>query len=127
MGCANVLIVDDAPVIRMMLRSVLEEAGYCVQEAADGEEALQLAERRQFDACVVDVFLPKIGGLTLIEALTKRFGGERVVAISGGETYDATAILELVQPLRVAKALPKPIDADVLLATLADIPQRPAM
>lgn len=117
----TVLIIDDALMIREMLRKVLESEGLDVIEASDGEEALRVAEEHTPDICIVDVFLPKRGGLSVMSELAKRIGAGRIIAITGGENFDAQTVLELAQPLEVADALAKPIDTAKLLESVRRI------
>lgn len=117
----TVLVVDDAVLIRELLRDVLEEEGYNVIEASDGEEALRVADRQTPDLCIVDIFLPKRGGLSVMSELASRIGAGRIIAITGGENFDAQTVLELAQPLDVADALAKPIDTNKLIATVRRI------
>jgi DNA-binding response OmpR family regulator len=60
-----VLVADDDKDIRALLRIVLEEAGYEVADASDGEEALRLALERPPDLIVLDVMMPKLDGITV--------------------------------------------------------------
>ena len=64
-----VLIADDDADIRMLVGLRLERAGCNVLRAADGEEALRLAETQTPDICVLDVTMPKIDGLGVTRAL----------------------------------------------------------
>ncbi|TVM18941.1 response regulator [Oceanidesulfovibrio indonesiensis] len=117
----TVLVIDDALMIREMLRKVLESEGLDVIEASDGEEALRVADEHRPDICIVDVFLPKRGGLSVMSELAKRIGAGRIIAITGGENFDAQTVLELAQPLEVADALAKPIDINKLLNSVRRI------
>ncbi|MFW5733951.1 MAG: response regulator [Oceanidesulfovibrio sp.] len=117
----TVLVIDDAVMIRDMLREILESEGLEVIEASDGEEALRVADQQTPDICIVDVFLPKRGGLSVMSELAQRIGAGRIIAITGGESFDAQTVLELAQPLKVADALPKPIDINKLLNSVRRI------
>jgi CheY-like chemotaxis protein len=57
-----VLIVDDDPLIRNVVRAVLEDGSYDLDEAASGEEALQVASRRPPDVVLLDVMMPGMDG-----------------------------------------------------------------
>ncbi|MEO0379365.1 MAG: response regulator transcription factor [Pseudomonadota bacterium] len=65
----NVLIVDDDPHIRSVLRIALGQAGYSVAEAGDGAEGLAKAQSGRFDLLVLDIGLPEMDGLALCRAL----------------------------------------------------------
>lgn len=68
-GQATVLVVDDDPDVRSILRTSLEGGGYVVYEAASGEEALRLARGLKPDLATVDLMLPDIDGFGVIEKL----------------------------------------------------------
>jgi two-component system, chemotaxis family, chemotaxis protein CheY len=65
----RILVVDDAATVRMYHRSVLESAGYEVDEAINGIEALERALQRSFDLFVVDVNMPKLDGYGFLREL----------------------------------------------------------
>lgn len=58
----RILIVDDAATVRMYHRNILEEAGYAVDEAVNGIEALEKALQTVYDLYVVDINMPKLDG-----------------------------------------------------------------
>ncbi|MQA91189.1 MAG: response regulator [Gemmatimonas sp.] len=65
----RILIVEDNPRISAFLRKGLEEEGYSVGAAADGDEALVIAVEQEFDVAVVDVMLPGRSGIELVRDL----------------------------------------------------------
>ena len=65
----SILVVDDTRSMRKMVAAVLEAAGYEVAEAGDGVEALELAQGRTFDLVVTDHNMPRMDGVTLVQAL----------------------------------------------------------
>jgi DNA-binding response OmpR family regulator len=67
-----ILAADDDDDILELVCLTLEQAGYEVLRASDGEEALQLAVNQQPDACVLDVVMPERTGLEIVEMLRNR-------------------------------------------------------
>jgi two-component system response regulator PilR (NtrC family) len=67
----SILVIDDEEVMRDVLESLLAEAGYRVTLAKDGPEGLALARKNGFGAAIVDVMLPEMGGLAVLEELKK--------------------------------------------------------
>jgi len=65
----RILIVDDAATVRMYHRSLLEMAGYAVDEAVNGIEALERALQNTFDLYVVDINMPKLDGYGFLREL----------------------------------------------------------
>ena len=106
----TILVVDDAPMIRELLKSVLEAEGYSVIEAADGEEAVHLCRENSIDLSIIDIFLPKKGGLQVMGELIKEDSSHKFIAISGGEAFNPEAIVELAKVYDVVDTFTKPID-----------------
>ncbi|MCJ2166007.1 MULTISPECIES: response regulator [unclassified Pseudodesulfovibrio] len=120
----TILVVDDAPMIRELLKSVLEAEGYSVIEAADGEEAIHLCRENNVDLSIIDIFLPKKGGLQVMGELIKEDSTHKFIAISGGEAFNPEAIVELAKVYDVVDTFTKPIDTrklvDVVKKALQD-------
>jgi two-component system, NtrC family, nitrogen regulation response regulator NtrX len=80
---ASILIVDDETGIRESLSALLRDEGYDAQVAASGEECLALTELRRFDLILMDVWLPKLDGLEVLERIQSQDDAPMVVMISG--------------------------------------------
>lgn len=65
----HILIVDDAATVRMYHRNILESAGYVVEEAVNGIEALEKALQTTFDLYVVDINMPKLDGYGFLKQM----------------------------------------------------------
>jgi two-component system chemotaxis response regulator CheY len=66
----DVLIVDDLTFIKMVLKDLVEKAGFrVVGEASDGEEALRLFEQKHPDIVLMDITMPKMDGLTALQRI----------------------------------------------------------
>jgi two-component system nitrogen regulation response regulator NtrX len=81
----RLLIIDDEPGIRTSLSAVLEDESYVVETAADGEAGLAILEHRAFDCVLLDVWLPGMDGMEVLNRIQERVGDDRpaVVMISG--------------------------------------------
>jgi len=84
----RVLIVEDDRTIADFVAKGLAEAGYAVDVAADGERGLELAMASTYDAAIVDVMLPKLDGLTLIDRMRARSIRTPVLILSARRTVD---------------------------------------
>lgn len=111
----TILIVDDAPMIRELIKSVLETEGYRTILASDGEEAMQAAQDNSVDLSIIDIFLPKKGGLQVMGELLEKDPSSRFIAISGGEAFNPEAIVELAKAFDVIETFTKPIDTRKLV------------
>jgi two-component system OmpR family response regulator len=69
MSTAHILVVDDDPQIRSVLRIALGQAGHSVTEAGDGAEGLAKGQSGRFDLIVLDIGLPEMDGLAMCRAL----------------------------------------------------------
>ncbi len=65
----HVLLVDDEPAIRRALRAAFNELGFTTAEASRGEEALVLMQRQTFDAVLLDINMPGMGGMKTLQQL----------------------------------------------------------
>lgn len=79
---AAILIVDDEAPIRFTLRRFLELKGYEVLEAGDGVEALEVMGARQADMAILDLMMPRMNGVELLDRMKAEFPATRVVVIS---------------------------------------------
>lgn len=105
----QVLIVDDAATVRLYHRSILEMAGYAVDEAINGVEALERALGKPYDLYLVDVNMPKLDGYSFIRELRgyAEIAQAPAVMISTeakasdqAKAYEAGANLYLIKPIR---------------------------
>jgi two-component system OmpR family response regulator len=67
----RVLVVEDDKKIASFITSGLKQSGFAVDHSADGEEAYALASATPYDAAIVDIMLPKMDGLTLVQTLRR--------------------------------------------------------
>jgi two-component system chemotaxis response regulator CheY len=85
----HILIVDDAATVRLYHRTILEEAGYAVAEAANGVEALEKAAAAAFDLYVVDVNMPHMDGYGFLRALRDQDGAQAPAIMVSTEAADS--------------------------------------
>ncbi|MDN5348066.1 MAG: two-component system, OmpR family, response regulator ResD [Clostridia bacterium] len=71
MGKTKVLVVDDERKIREVVRMYLEKEGFIVGEAADGQEALNIANKEKWDLIILDLMLPGIDGWSVFKEIEK--------------------------------------------------------
>ena len=109
----TMLIVEDDAVLRGRLARAFRERGFEVREAADGEIALELARAEPPEQAVVDLRMPGLSGLDVVQGLKDADPATAVVVLTGYGSI-ATA-LEAVR-LGATHYLTKPADADEILA-----------
>ena len=111
MNAHKIVVVDDEPAIRRLLRAALERAGYAVVEVGNAKEALSAVSIDRPDAVLLDLGLPDREGLELVPLIVK--SGSAVVVISAREaTQEKIAALDLGADDFVTK----PFDTDEVLA-----------
>jgi len=116
-----VLIVDDEPNVRLMLRTALESAGYRVLEAADGLSALARLQDGACDLAVLDLRMPKLDGMETLARLRERGDTTPVVMLTAhGSIPDAVAAMRL----GAIDFLTKPITPSELRAVVAEVISR---
>src|SRR4051812_11372034 len=82
------LVVEDYAPIRTAVRQGLEEHGFAVDAASDGEEGLWFATENTYDVIVLDIMLPKLDGLTLLERLRARRDPAAVLLLTARDQVD---------------------------------------
>src|SRR6186713_1407516 len=85
-GSMRVLVVEDYEVLRDSITQGLQEAGFAVDAAADGEEGLWHAESNDYDVVVLDLMLPKLDGLSLLKRLRARANRTHVLILTARDT-----------------------------------------
>ncbi len=115
----SLLLVDDSPFFRDMLKPVLKAAGYKVIVAGSTEEALLvLSADKRIDVIVTDIEMPGRDGFALVEAVRaqSRLHDVPVIALSAGVTPEA---IERARKLRISEFVAK-FDRQGLIAALAE-------
>ena len=100
------LVVEDDPMTRAMLKALIESMGCAVDEAADGEEAIEKLDESEYSVVLLDIVLPKISGTQVMEHL-HTFDAEmleRVIVVTGLNVDDIRRLFP-----NVCHALTKPV------------------
>ncbi len=105
----RVLVVDDAPTVRMYHREILEAIGLVVDEAYNGVEALEKAVTQPYDLYVVDINMPEMDGFRFLRALRQQpelpqtpaiVVSTEAADIDRAQAFQAGANLYLVKPVK---------------------------
>lgn len=115
----RIVIADDNQSIRKLLATLLalEEDFELVAQATDGAEAVAAVERERPDLLVLDLAMPRMDGLQVLERLRATCPEVRIVVYTG---YDTLAVDESVRRLGAVASLPKGISPDELIGRLRD-------
>jgi len=117
----NILLVDDDPAVRRMLRRVLEDEHYLVSSAGTGKEALQKAAGTDVALVLLDLNLPEGNGWETFERLTTEHPSLPVIIITARSNQLFPALASGVGAL-----MEKPLDLPKLLRTIEDLLAEPA-
>ncbi len=119
-GGETVLLVEDEPMVRRVVGRALRDSGYVVEEAANGQEALDwlAASGASADLVITDLVMPEMGGRELATRLAERFPRLPVLFTSGYTDNEAVR-RELVQERR--PFLQKPLAPETLLRAVRDL------
>ena len=115
-----VLVVDDEPDVRKVVRMTLEKAGYDVIEAEDGEVAMQRIKEGEnplvLDVIITDIRMPKINGVEAINYFQKEWPSVPLIVLTGFPDLDmATTMIKS----GISDYLVKPVEGDKLKGAVA--------
>jgi len=123
MSTGRILVVDDEPQIRRVMRATLAGAGYTVADARSGEEALEKLREERFDLVLLDVNLPGITGIETCREIRARSDIGLVMLTVRNSNQDAVAALDAGADDYVTK----PFAIEVLLARIRATLRRPPL
>lgn len=119
---ARILIVEDTPDFRLMMRDILQTAGHEIEEAENGKAAIRKMEGGSFDLLVTDVLMPESDGIELIHTLAQQGRSLPILAVSGGgRNLPAAVSLALTEAAGAHRTLFKPFRAAELLAVVDEL------
>lgn len=111
----NILIIDDEESALDLLRRLLEQDGYQVVEARNGQEGVEIFRKQQFDLVVTDMVMPVKDGLKTILELRQEDPAIPIIAISGGGAIAKERYLNVAGYIEGVCTIPKPFTRQELL------------
>ena len=115
----RILVIDDEEGIREYVRWILEDAGYEVLEAEDGNKALEVFFSTPVDLIITDLVMPDKEGIETISDLRREHPNLKIIAMSGA--VDSATYLMLASNLGALATIQKPFDSKKLLETVERI------
>ncbi len=91
----HILVVDDEPKIRAIIRKYAEFEGYRVSEAVDGMQAVEMCRKLDFDAVIMDIMMPELDGFSAVREIRKEKQVPFIMLSARGEEYDKIHGFEL--------------------------------
>ncbi len=117
----KLLIMDDDPLIRSMLKMKLEDEGYEVEEASNGKEGMQCYKNNKPDVVIIDLLMPEKEGVETIQELKEYSPDVKLIAISGGGRISAEICLAMAKNLGAEYTFAKPVDNEELIKAVKDL------
>lgn len=117
----RILVIDDDTQVRGMLRAVLQDAGYEVIEAEDGNRGLRLFRDNEVHLIITDIIMPDKEGLETIMDVKKESPDVRIIAISGGARVGPFSYLTLAEKFGAHRVFSKPLPMQELLEAIEEL------
>jgi len=93
----NILIVDDSTVVRLVLREILEDAGFIVAEATSGAEAIRRLENERYDLITMDIHMPEMNGYETTERILERWSIPIVIVTASANAKVASTAIRALE------------------------------
>lgn len=110
----TILIVDDEAPILKLLESILSSHNYDIYSTTDGQKALDMLEQIVVDLVITDVIMPDMDGIEFIGKMKKQRPEVKIIAMSGGGSYDTETYLEIAIKLGADAVLEKPFSLEAV-------------
>ncbi len=117
----RILVIDDEEGIRQFVCDVLEEMGFEVASAANGQLGLESLEAGPADVVITDIMMPEKDGIETAIEVRRRFPSTKIIAISGGGRAGNLDFLDFAGQVGVAQTLVKPFTREELLTALQKV------
>ena len=112
---ASILVIDDDVMAREMLREMLEQEGYEVFEAPDGQEGIRLYRQESVDLVITDIFMPEKDGLETVRDLGREYPGAAIIAVTGYDRAEDMGCLSLARAYGAGRTFTKPFERKKML------------
>ena len=117
----KILIIDDEPHILLMLKKMLERAGYEVDLASNGKEGLHLFQSKPSDLVITDIIMPEKEGLETIREMRRIQSGLKIIAMSGGGKISAENYLKTAKIFGASRIIEKPFSQQHMVSTVNEL------
>jgi len=114
------LVVDDSAVIRKVARRILEDMEFEIEEAEDGQKALELCRQKMPDAVLLDWNMPVMDGMQFLLALRKAEGGDRPKVLFCTTENDLDHIMKAIRS-GANEYIMKPFDREIVAAKFQEV------
>lgn len=116
-----ILVIDDEPQAREMIREMLVREGYSVVVAADGAEGLKVLQDQKPDLVVTDLIMPDKEGIETIIEIRDIDQDIKIIAVSGGGRYDPKDSLKMASDLGADRVFRKPFERRAFISAVKEL------
>ena len=116
-GGSRILVVDDESLNRILLSTNLQESGYAVETAEDGQQALAMLRARLFDAVLLDLIMPRMDGYQVLAEMKQDARLRRIPVIIISSSDEIDSIVRCIE-MGATDYLAKPFDPVLLHARI---------
>jgi len=110
------LVVDDDPAIRRLLQRIAQRAGFEVDAAKDGIEALEMMQRKQYDIGIIDLMMPRLSGYELVQRISEMNARPCLIVASAA----TNGTLKSLDDTLVRRVIKKPFDIEAVAKALVE-------
>lgn len=117
MTLQKILIIDDDEMVLVLMQTILSHAGFSVTLTADGPRGIELYSQADVDLVILDLGLPTLNGLDVLERIRKIDPQAKVIVVSG---YVSPRFVNDALKLGALRVLEKPVPAEVLIQEVSN-------
>jgi len=117
----RILIIDDDYSILMMIKKMLERAGFEVELALNGNEGLDLFKRDPVDLVICDIIMPEKEGLETIREMKRLCSDMKILAMSGGGRVSSENYLNTASAFGATRTMGKPFSQKQMVSTVREL------
>lgn len=118
---SRILVIDDEPNILLMVKKMLERAGYEVDLASNGSEGLKLFQKIKPKLVITDIIMPEKEGLETIREMKRMNSDLKIIAMSGGGKISADNYLETAKIFGASRILEKPFSQKLMVSAIEEL------
>jgi two-component system chemotaxis response regulator CheY len=113
----KILVVDDNILMRKLIIKLFNREYMLIDEAADGQQGLDMVANADYDLVITDIIMPQVEGLEMIMHIRKDNPNMKIIAISGGKPY----YLYMAKKLGIEAVFTKPLNQEKFYHAVKDI------
>ena len=114
----GILVIDDEPLLRSTVVTILTREGFSVEEVSDGKAGIAMCHKNPPDVVITDIFMPNKDGIEVVMELKRSCPRTKIIAMTGGGQWRMMEIVSAAKSLGADHILHKPFERESLLAAV---------